>query len=470
MKILSFFILSTTLLLADVPPLEDELNLSSKEAIYDGSSLKLNGEIKLMHGLGLLSSEKATLQKQENKTDIPFSHMTLQKDVFITLQNKATLSCQQAELNFLTLEGTLSSSENSKVSYKDLIKGSSAEPTPIEILSKTITLLLKKQNSATLNEEYALDQLSAKEDVTIKYNKDFVLTADEATYETSTPGNKVNGTLKAYQKTAETPCKIFSKEDSIQTPYIEIDLDKNLLFMENPKGQLASSTFSENENGKVLFSCQKLKWDHEKGLLHLQKDITIEEASFGSLIAEKEVIIEKNSSQIKSISVNGKSILTQKESMLTSFGQLHLDAEKSQITALSPKNKQLIYTDSQMQINANQALLEYTESSQELSSLTLKGNVKIETFDSGKKPKQGIADRLTYCPETKTLILLANPGKKVLFQDLEEEIFMSAQEVHLTQNPVTGKTDVKGVGNLKLFLSNDERDLLKNSLSQEISP
>jgi len=39
---------------------------------------------------------------------------------------------------------------------------------------------------------------------------------------------------------------------------------------------------------------------------------------------------------------------------------------------------------------------------------------------------------------------------------------MSAQEVHLTKDPLTGKTQVKGIGNVKFSLTSEESHLLKN--------
>ncbi len=465
-KIFTFLLLPSSFLLADLTtPLEEELNLSSTKAVYDGNILNLEGSISLKHSLGTLSSEEAFLQKQENKAELPFSLIHLKKEVFITLQNKATLSCESAELDFNALQGHLQSDEQKKVTYNDLIKTADATISPLQISSKSIDLIFTKSPEKTFEVQYNIDRLIAQQEVVISYAKDFVLKADEATYE------KLTGLIKAYPTAPENLCLLSFEDNFIETPKIEINLDKKLLNLQNPKGSLKGSLFSQKENGEIFFSAKELDWDYQKGVLTLHKDITIKEESFGSLLADKELLIEQNLSQktnqLKAIYVNGPSVLSQKDATLISSGQLHLDGEKRQIIAISPKNKQLLYIDSKMQLEANQALLEYTESSQDISSLTVKGNVKIKTTDLEKKPKYGLADRLTYSPETKTLILLANPGKKVLFQDLEDEISMSAQEVHLTQNPNTGKMDIKGIGNLKLFLSSEELTLLQNSLNQE---
>ena len=82
-----------------------------------------------------------------------------------------------------------------------------------------------------------------------------------------------------------------------------------------------------------------------------------------------------------------------------------------------------------------------------------------------------MADRLTYCPETQTIILSALPKKRVLFQDEEQNLTMSAQEIHLVQDPGTGKIQAKGIGNVQFTLSSEENNLLKKwilPLAQEL--
>ena len=73
---------------------------------------------------------------------------------------------------------------------------------------------------------------------------------------------------------------------------------------------------------------------------------------------------------------------------------------------------------------------------------------------------------MTYSPSTKTLILSANPGQRVLFWDEQQLVRMSAQEVHLTQNPATQQMVIQGVGNVKFSLSTEENETLKKFFPQ----
>ena len=52
---------------------------------------------------------------------------------------------------------------------------------------------------------------------------------------------------------------------------------------------------------------------------------------------------------------------------------------------------------------------------------------------------------------------IVRKGKKVLFVNDEDNLRISAQEVHITQDPTTKKQTVKGLGNVQLALSTEEQ-------------
>ena len=466
-KLLFILIPLASLLIA--PVLGNDVSVSSKEATYDGDNLILDGSVSLEHGLGTLFAEKAFLQKQGENAELPFSAIELKKDVHIVLKNKAELSSETAELDFILMKGKLTSKENERVIFTDILKEAS-----IRMLSKEADILFIKKNEGTTSLEYAIKNFIAKENVFIEYSKDFTLQADEASYE-------MEGLIKAYPTLANSTCELSYCGGIIKTSFIELNIEKNLLFLKNPNGLLNSSLFSEDKSGQIFFSCKDLNWDHAKETLILQNDVVIKESDFGTLSASKEMIIIQEQIDgknfIKSIHIDGPSLLSNKTGSLTCLGFLHVDGPKGQVTALSPSKKgqttpenQLTYITSDMILKADKAFLEYAESSYELISLVLKNKVTIQTLDKTKPRKLALADKLTYAPDTMTIILSANPGKKVLFLDEEQGVTMSAQEVHLTQNIETKKTEIKGIGNMKLSLSQEEYAILKNHFPNTEAP
>ena len=108
--------------MASQEPLPDTGSVSSTNATYDGNALILTGHVVLDHGLGKMTAEEASLQKQEIGKDFPFSVIELRKDVHLALKSSAELLCETADLNFDSLTGILYAKEASKVVYTDAFK------------------------------------------------------------------------------------------------------------------------------------------------------------------------------------------------------------------------------------------------------------------------------------------------------------------------------------------------------------
>src|SRR5690349_21086898 len=123
MKDLAFLLtvlLCSTMIAVEAPPLLPEAgSVSSTNATYDGNALILTGHVILDHGLGKMTAEEASLQKQEMGKDFPFSVIELRKDVHLALKSSAELLCERADLNFDVLTGVLHAKEGAKVIYSD---------------------------------------------------------------------------------------------------------------------------------------------------------------------------------------------------------------------------------------------------------------------------------------------------------------------------------------------------------------
>lgn len=445
MKFFAFLLLSLISLQAQE---SSEGNVSSLEASYNGDTLILQGNVKLNHGLGDIEADEAVLSKQDSTNkDLPFSLIHLTKNIYIDCKNRAKISCGTAVLDFAALNGLLTAGEKEHVTYYDSL----TTGIPIQIFSKKAFLTLKSQNSTS----FAIDRLTATDNVVISYGSDYVLQAQEAVYQkTATLGSLIQG--------FGSPCVLFYQKKPIEMAFIEIDTEKDSLYLKEPKGSLPSTLFSSKKEGDLFFQCKELYWDQKEETLKLKNDVLVQESQFGTIDTNEEMVIKRKNNAIESIHVEGKSKLSHNLSSLLCFGSLHVDGVKGQISALSSDSKQLLYTDSSLSLQADEALLEYEPSSNQPSALTLHKNVQIRSHDPATPQRYGLADHLRYVPATKTVIMLADPGKKVLFWDEAQGITLSAKEVHLTQNPLTGKAEIQGIGNLKLSLSPEELSLLKN--------
>jgi lipopolysaccharide export system protein LptA len=312
---------------------------------------------------------------------------------------------------------------------------------------------------------YDVQDVVARDNVELTYDDGFTLFTDEILYkkEPINPDSEFRSSLSSRGK---QKCKLVHQADTIEADTFHLDILHNLLSMTNPVGILPSLS-----KGEVRFSAESLLWNHDQNTLVLKGHPTVQEPNLGTLVSDQEIQLfqkDKNLTGFKSL---GKTTLTYLNShQLVSHGILNFERDRNLGTVESPlingsvpQDLQLSYKEGEMSVLADKANIEYTEENGNFHpiSVSLKGHVKIAS--AGDKPSRyGLADRLTYNPTTRTFILGADPGKKVLFVNDEENIRISAQEVHITQDPTTKKQTVKGLGNVQLALSPEELTSLNN--------
>jgi lipopolysaccharide export system protein LptA len=478
-------------IIADTPPIPDSGSLSSSDASYDGQSLVLTGHVVLDHGLGKMTAEEASLQRQEPGRDFPFSFIQLRKDVLLALKNSAQISCGSADLDFTALKGVLNPPENGKVVYTDQIKKKrSGETCPLQLTGQFVQLNFLRQAQDGNKTEYEIENILAKEDVVIDYANNFQLHAHQAlyrkelSYDYKTSKKEFQGIITAYPKDELSKCHLSHQGDEIDADMVDLDLIHSRISLLHPKGILAAALLPHLQKGEMRFQADHLYWDQMKNTLTLKGHIVIDEDSLGSLNAEEELqitqTVAKGKPALKSIHAQGPSTLVFKDARqvshkLISSGFVDFNRDKLRATidspekeGIVPQDKQLYYEEEEFAVFADAASLEYSLSNDTMqpSSLTLTGNIRLLTHDQQKPLRCGSADRLTYSLTTKTLILSANPGKKVLFWDESQGMHLAAPEVHITYDPETKQQHVKGIGAVQFAFTPDEENKIHQLFPQ----
>lgn len=464
-------LLIASLILAAEVPLPPASSLSSSHAAYDGNALILTGQVLLDHGLGKMQAERASLQKQEAGADFPFALIELEKSVILHLKNNAALSCHEARLDFNELKGFLFSGENKQVVFSDTIR----KNVFLEIKSLSAELFFSKSGQEEQKNDYEIESILAEDSVAIRYADAFQLYADRTTYQKQNSAQgKAKGTLFASAKNAGGQCTLAHEADLINATTIHVDLLHDKLTLLHPEGTLASSLFPRIKEGTIQFHSDHLLWDHTHNTLSLKGKAYLEETGVGMLSAEEELHLaygEKEGKRyIKTVKTQGRAVLLYGTHELTCYGPIHLDRDSLNVSLSSPlengvvpRGEQVSYQEGNVQVSGDKAQMEYALSEGLLHpiALVLKDNVRLFSMNDTMHKRWALADRLTYSPATRTFILSANPGKKVLFRDEEDSVAVSAQEVHITLDPETKKERIQGVGNVQLSLSSDEVNLLK---------
>ncbi len=458
-----FQLLSSVMLCAAAPatppaPSVDAGTISSSNASYDGNALILKGQVMLDHGLGKMQAEEATLQKQEVGKDFPFSLIHLEKDVVLKLNQTGELKCEKADLDFGTLKGFLTSSK--RVTYTDSLKKKKGKSPTFQLVSTAIDLqFLKKTDQPKVS--YDVQDVLARENVELTYADGYTLFTDAILYKKELINTTSNEFQSHLSSQGKQKCKLVHQADTIEADSFSLDVLHTRLIMTNPQGILPSLG-----NGEVRFTAESLLWNHDQNTLVLKGNPKVQEPNLGTVVSDKEIFLFQKDKSLIGFKSVGKTTMTYLNNhQLISHGTLSFDRERKLGTVESPivngavpEELQLSYKEGEMSVLADKAHIEYTEENGSFQpvSLSLKGQVKVSSI--GDKPSRyGLADRLTYSPTTRTFILGADPGKKVLFVNNEENIRLSAQEVHITQDPTTKKQSVKGLGNVQLALSSEEQ-------------
>jgi hypothetical protein len=470
MKAIFPFLLCVTALYA--APVEDTA-VSSANAVYDGNSLILTGHVVLDHSLGKMAADEAKLQRQENGKDFPFSLIELARNVAMNLKSGAKIECSGAELDFIKLKGLLSSSEGNKVVYSDPLKKGL-----LKILGNAVELKISKKDDVEKKTDFEIDTILAKDEVVIEFGQEFFLHAHKALYRKA-PSEKFQGIVTAYPKDAETPCTLTHQNDFIDAESVDLDLVHSKITLLRPKGFLSSLFLPGMQKGDVKFSCDHLLWDQSKDMLLLKGHVRVLESLIGTLISEGELEIvqkeQKKQKMLKTMRTHGLTTLDFKDESgkihrLTGHGPFLFDRDRLRATIESPKksgvvpvDKQIYYETENLAFFANQGIVEYAPSTAghlRPTNLSLIGNIRLFSKDQ-EKPRLAVADRVNLSTTTKTVILAADPGKKVLYVDKAQGLRIGAQEVHITRDAKTGEDKVQGVGNVQFAFTEEENSLLE---------
>jgi lipopolysaccharide export system protein LptA len=446
-------------------------SLSSASADYNGSTLILKGKVVLDHGLGKMTSEEASLERQETGKDFPFSLIHLQKDVLVKLPNQAELRCDAADLDFTVLKGLLLAKGKAKVSY------TAAAQHKVRVMSNRIDMEIEKIGHDGKKTAYIPKSILATGDVIIDYAKGFTLRADHALYRKES--DKSQETITAYPKDADSHCLLTHEGDRIDAELVHFDLNSTLISLQRPKGTLFSSLVPHVHKSEIAFDADRLLWDHEKNRLSLKGNIHLTEASLGSIEADDLLELTQAKSDkkrlLQTIRARGKTLFHYRDATtnttheLLTYGPFLLDREQLRVTIESPESDgsvlpehQIYYKEAEIAVYADRATIEYTLVNNVLQpvSLALKGNVRLFSHDPQQPALCGVSDRITFSPSTRTLILSADPHRRVLFWDDNQGMRLSSQEIHITQDSESKQRTIKGIGNVKFAFTAEEQSML----------
>lgn len=417
--------------------------ISSKSASYDGRALMLQGAVEVMHSLGKMESNSARLEKEDPEG--PFSAIHLKDHVLISLNGKGEIACEEADFDFVGMKGCLLSTVGNQVEFSHI----GGDPLSIQT------------SKADIEFEEDLDGLKvvkveALDKVKVLYRNGFALNADRATYS--------NGNTPSV--TASPHCILTHNDDQVEASKVELFPEDSKVVLSSPKGKLHPSAFSSIEG--VTFSCKRLIWEHAPQLLTLKGEVLVEDETIGKIRCDDEIELHQKEKEgrwiLSTITAKGKTTLNYQlqkgiEHALVCYGKMHLDQESLTLTLDSPQEKPLEYFHDQLKLSAQHAELHYSDETEKVRPycLQLKKDVHLMSYEDSSRC--AIADEFTYYPDQGKMILSAKENGHVLFWDQNEDLSISAREVHLKRSEKGDQ--IKGVGDVRFAFSGTENELLK---------
>ncbi|MBP7074214.1 MAG: hypothetical protein KBA81_02390 [Rhabdochlamydiaceae bacterium] len=432
-------------LLAAIAPM-DSGSIASKSASYDGSVLILDGDVSLEHGFGKMKAEKAVLtHEQKGQAEFPFTTIDLAEAVHLSLSTDAQIDCERATLDFSTMKGILTSPQN--VHYVDKIN-----LTPFELFSPHLDLQMMK--NAEKKESYDIEKAYAQNGVHLIYDQVYHLNTESILF------------ANDHIRSDGDACTWTYQNDRVDAEKFDLELSQNHLHLMKAAGHMSSFL-----KGEVNFTADDLYWKHTENHLVLKGTPKVQETSLGTIDSSQEIDLILKEQKLDKLKTLGSTTLTShKGHILKTEGPLEIDSEKS-LAIIHPHPTQLLYQEEEMTLAANEAQIFYREDEQGLhpEKIELQGKIKIFSQEKEGPARRGIADTLTYHPDTRTCILKADPGQKVLFMRDQDQLRISANEVHITYNPATQEQEVRGIGHVVLSLSPEEQNLLNQVFRHEPS-
>lgn len=485
---------------------EEPLIVNSGEAVYDGKKVLLIGEVVLEHSLGQISAHRLAffpLPDKGKKTKC--SSLEMSENVQILLKEGGQLHCQQAEVDYVKMQGNfLGNEEFPDVIYRSKSEEESSDQksTPLlEVKSNRMTLdLMRDSQTDSSSPRTLIKQIEAIQDVRVGYNNDHLLVGDYALYQRLPQGEStyVPGLLTLTVRGNHPFCQLTNLNgDRLHAKMMQVNTIESQLWLAEPAGQFLMK-HTENTPQTLEFKANELMWDHKKQMLTLKGAVDIVQNGNVHVKTDDEI-------SIADAYQNGKHALRSIESpKMTSMsfvdamkgvnhsifcpGHFKIDHEKQEMTFRSAadgsggseEENQVHIDDDLGEVYANRLNIRYTwEGNQFIpKEVILDGNVRVfNRFDghideSGSVLHYALADRVDYSLEKEEMVLSASEGRRVLFFDKVNNVQMSAPSLKIHRDPSSGQDTIKGIGDVRFTFLEKELEQFKqhfklNFASQE---
>lgn len=472
---------------------EAPAQFEAQEAVYDGKSVTMAGNVILEHPVGTLAANQAVLTGASEGRKISIHHLDLYDQVKLGLSEGGELSCAEAHFNHQASRGDFSGSTAQPfVVYMEQCRDASGSEQRFPIIVKSRTMAVEfEPDSEFASPKRGIHTIAANEQVTVDYNHDFIAAADRATFHREENAEEnaksgLTGVICLEANGDEGHCHVTNRNgDLIHARQIFVNTLQRRLSFVHPKGVLYTLRTGYSKE-RIDFTADTLNWEEKQGTLNLLGHVMIAQKGLGTLTSDEQVtlrlLLANGRKQLSTMESHGHTILTHKEEgrendcshVLQCWGKMLVDHTSLKITLDSPDDsKQVFYKDRHGSLYADRAFVAYKwmDGAIKPAKIILEGNVKMVN-----KPAQGIqhqfalADRVEIFPATQEALLSAQEGRRVLIYDQVNDMQASAPGIKIKRDAITKKDSVQGMGDVRFNLINPELEQLYKRFEQIQKP
>lgn len=474
---------------------EDAMIVNSGEAQYDGKEIVLVGQVVVQHSLGQISARRLSVLPSINKDNKnKFGFIKISEDVQIQLKGGGELYCQQAEVDYVKLQGIFLGNEiQPDVVYlnRGEEKGENQRiRPPLEIKSSQMNLeLIREPIPSSSSARTLVKQIEADQNVRVHYNQDHLLLADYALYQ-RIPDEKssIAGLLTLTVRGNLSACTMTNLNgDHLSAHEIQLNTVERKLWLGQPVGMLYMR--QEARPAQTLeFSAQELVWDDQqqnlllKGQVKVSQNQTLHVKTSHELSISQSVVEGKKTLRFlrspKDSQISYSDVQKNQAHKIDSPGPFTIDHERQEMimqglfdpTQQGSEGVQVYIEDVLGEMYADRVTFYYQWQDRHLvpEKMILEGHVRLMNRFDGHRGEAGsilhyaLADRVECFPKLQEIFLTSDNGKRVLFFDKVNNIQMSAPSLKVRHDPATQKEAIQGLGDVRFTFIEKELEQLKS--------
>lgn len=236
------------------------------------------------------------------------------------------------------------------------------------------------------------------------------------------------------------------------------------------------------ERGELEFQADKALWGQGSQCLALTGNVVISQGgrhlrAFGDVVIAFDSIVD--GVKVSHVECVGPTEMAMggEGNRLRCQGVTTVDLQQQRMTLVSPRDglgkvrpeDQLVYQGSEGELTSDQLAIDYILSAGEVipKYFAAQGHVCLARKSQAGGVQYALADALDYSPESGAMRFRAIAPRRVVFFDRQYDLKVSAPEVQITRDARTGQEKVKGLGDLRMTLLDQELAHLRKRFAIE---